>query len=250
MANPQKENGYVPIANELMEAMARLRLSGGEWSFIMALIRKTYGFNKKEDWITNSQIVILTGMRKERVSEAKRKLIEAKIVTEKRNKISLQKDYEKWRKLRKSVTIVTEKRNSELRKSVHTKDTITKDNNSEDKSSRGKKKDMFKPYKEPEIDLDSGEYIKEQSKTKNTDYRKVLDLFERAFGKRQLSWTTHKAQRQAAENLYTEQGLEKIEKALRFYKKSKDEKFCPQISSPFDLEAKWKKLQDFRDKQN
>jgi phage replication O-like protein O len=130
MASPQKENGYTPIASELLDAMCRLHLSGNEWSFVHALIRRTYGFHKKEDWITNTQISKMTGMGSTRVSEVKKSLISLEIVTENRNKISLQKDYLKWGKLRKTVTKVTENRNSELRKTVYTIDSITIDNNS------------------------------------------------------------------------------------------------------------------------
>ena len=134
MASPQLQDGYTRIANELLEALCYLHLSGNEWSFIHALIRKTYGYNKKEDWITNTQIMEATGLVKERVSEAKKKLLARGVITENRNKISLNKNYEAWGELRKSVTIVTEKRNSELRKSVTTidsKETVTKDTRGE-----------------------------------------------------------------------------------------------------------------------
>lgn len=153
MASPQKENGFIPIANEIVEHLVSVKMSGTEWQYVMCLFRKTYGWNKTEDWITNSQIVVMTGLKKERVSEAKSRLIARNIVTEKRNKISFQKDWEQWKELRKSVLIVTEKRISLLRKSVHTKDTNTKDkrvpdSNESDLSIKGKKMYNYTPVDE------------------------------------------------------------------------------------------------------
>ena len=50
MANPRKKNGYTPIANEIMDALALIKKpSPYEWNILMFLLRKTYGWNKKED---------------------------------------------------------------------------------------------------------------------------------------------------------------------------------------------------------
>lgn len=48
MANPQRENGHVDIANELVEALAKMQLSGYESRVIWALWRKTWGWVKKD----------------------------------------------------------------------------------------------------------------------------------------------------------------------------------------------------------
>ena len=257
MSSPQKENGYTPIANELLDALCRLHLSGSEWSYLHALIRKTYGFNKKEDWVTNSQICTLTGMRKERVSEAKRSLINKNIVTEKRNKISIQKDYEKWQELRKSVTKVTEKRNSELRISVHTKDTITKDNNCETKVSR--KKDIMGWQAKnsdndddlPSVDLESGEVVTEKPKKVKREYKQVYAMFNKFLGKEiPPNWMLNRTQMQAADNLWKVKGREKIEMMLSFYLENKEHEYCPRILSPYDLDSKWEELKDFKKRNN
>lgn len=178
MASPQLENGYTKIADEILTAFCRLHLSGNEWSFVHALIRKTYGYNKREDWITNTQISTMTGMGSTRVSEAKKSLISLNIVTENRNKISLQKDYEQWGKLRKTVTKVTENRNSELRKTVYTKDNTTKDNNS-DKSQYKNMAGFNRPNdNEDELPIigDDGEIEKTEEALKKEQNEKVTAL--------------------------------------------------------------------------
>lgn len=202
MANPQKENGYTPIANEILSVLCCLHLSGNEWSYLHAVLRKTYGFNKKEDWITNTQITQMTGMGPTRVSEAKRALVALKIVTENRNKISLQKDYSLWKKLRKTVTKkpekVTENRNLELRKSVYTKDNITKDNISERSSHKKMKKNSFRYQEnkhqdfEDSIDSDTREKIEDPEDRKTEAVNKLLKWAEELRGKRFIDTPTQR----------------------------------------------------------
>ena len=75
MANPQKENGYTAIANEIMEALAHYRIPGEQRQVLDVIIRKTYGFNKKADMISNSQFVRATGLKKQTVHRAIKGLI-------------------------------------------------------------------------------------------------------------------------------------------------------------------------------
>lgn len=101
MASPQKENGYTAIANELMDALSRTSMASSERQVLDCVIRKTYGFNKKEDSISLSQFVEATGMKKRMVIYAIQNL-EAKgiiLVTHhglSPNSYSVQKDYDRW----------------------------------------------------------------------------------------------------------------------------------------------------------
>ena len=56
MANPQKENGYTAIANEIFEQICKLKLNGTQHRLIMAIWRATYGFNKKEHELSLSYL--------------------------------------------------------------------------------------------------------------------------------------------------------------------------------------------------
>lgn len=253
MASPQLENGYTRIANEILEQLSRVQMSGTEWQFVMCLFRKTYGYNKTEDWITGSQIVTTTGMKKERVSEAKKRLLERQIVTEKRNKISFQKDWEKWNELRKSVTGVTEKRNKVLRKSVNTKERkkITKDISEADASAENNM--PFNKYaddhEEGVIDLDGDGTLKEVKKAPTKKYPHaptIQKLFLEILGLNPSNWRINKTQLLACENLYTERTPEKVRSALEFFKEHKHEEYCPQITSPYDLDSKWTKLGEYK----
>lgn len=55
MASPQKENGHTPIANEILEHLVQGGLLGSELSLLLLVIRKTYGWHKKEDIISLTQ---------------------------------------------------------------------------------------------------------------------------------------------------------------------------------------------------
>ena len=70
------------------------------------------------------------------------------------------------------------------------------------------------------------------------------------WGKYPANWKINKTQRAAAENLLNERGLDKIKSALKFYGENKDDVYCPEISSPYDLDSKWKKLLSFKKKNN
>ncbi len=47
-ASPQMENGFTPIANEILEAAAGASLNGTQLRILLLLWRNSYGFHKKE----------------------------------------------------------------------------------------------------------------------------------------------------------------------------------------------------------
>lgn len=139
--NPQKENGYTPIANEIMEALCKTRIPGEARQILDVILRKTYGWNKKEDLISLSQFVEMTGINRQNTCRAIKTLLDMNIiikkdngVIEKDNSIKLtygfQKNYENWKPLSKKITLskkimnVIEKDNEPLSKKIHTKESI------------------------------------------------------------------------------------------------------------------------------
>ncbi len=102
MANPQLQNGYTRIANELLEAVCRLNISGNELRILLFIVRRTYGFNKSSTNISLTEISEATGVRKNHVSRALKKLSDLKIIKRqtfsgtKSQSISIVKNYEEW----------------------------------------------------------------------------------------------------------------------------------------------------------
>lgn len=107
MANPQVENGYTKIANELLEAFTRTNLSSYQFRIVAAILRKTYGWQRKDGFITVTQLAKITGISKGHVSRTKKELIGRKIVTSLGNKIALNKDYTQWTELPRQVTVTS-----------------------------------------------------------------------------------------------------------------------------------------------
>jgi phage replication O-like protein O len=93
---PQLENGYAKIANEILERLSSTYLSPYEWQVLMFIFRKTYGFNKKQDRLPVSQIEKVTGIQKANVSRTLKKLKARNIVVQIDNCLSFNKDYSSW----------------------------------------------------------------------------------------------------------------------------------------------------------
>ena len=140
MANPQKEDGYTAIANEIVEAIYKYPLSGHEFRMLLLIIRKTYGFQKTEDAVSLSQMMKALSLSKTRCSQVINKLQLQKIVTVTENingigkKYRFNKNFDQWAtvhtrvnrytKVKSTVTVLS---NLPLHKSVSTKETITKE---------------------------------------------------------------------------------------------------------------------------
>lgn len=105
---PQLENGYTRIANELLEALARIRIPGQAQQLLNVIIRKTYGYGKKKDRISMSQFKLSTGMGKSAISRAMRKLSTMNIVIFKDNgngvTYIINKHYQEWKPLSLKIT--------------------------------------------------------------------------------------------------------------------------------------------------
>ncbi|MCK5185894.1 MAG: replication protein, partial [Deltaproteobacteria bacterium] len=101
MANPQLEDGYTRVANDLIEmGFARTNFSAYESRVLWVLLRKTYGWQKKEDKISVSQFVEKTGIKRRHVQRTVDKLEGRNIIIRDKetytHTYSLQKDCEQW----------------------------------------------------------------------------------------------------------------------------------------------------------
>ena len=109
MANPQKENGFTPIASELVEALAEINLSAYESRILWALFRKTYGWHKKADRVSRSQFAEITGLDPRHISRTLANLLSRNIIIKKAVSpqvviYSIQKDYTLWKPSRDKDT--------------------------------------------------------------------------------------------------------------------------------------------------
>ncbi|HCM7954767.1 TPA: replication protein [Klebsiella pneumoniae] len=139
------DDGFTRIANELLEAVMHAGLSQHQLLVFMAVMRKTYGFNKKSDWVSNEQISVLTGILPHKCSAAKSTLVKRGILTQTGRVIGINKAVSEWSSLPikgtekkpylKKVTLpesgnksLPESGNAYYPDQVNTKDKHTKDN--------------------------------------------------------------------------------------------------------------------------
>ena len=103
MADPQLENGYTRIANELLDAICRLKISGNEFRILLFIIRRTYGFHRKSAEISLSEIAGAVGISPKKTSEIIIKLLQMDVICVEINPgnvprtIQIQKDYSRWK---------------------------------------------------------------------------------------------------------------------------------------------------------
>jgi phage replication O-like protein O len=104
MANPQLENGHLELANEIIDSLAGIRISGTEWQVLWVILRKTYGWHKKLDVIPLSQFCAMTGLSKPHVIRSVKKLLDKRVIIVFRNgngtaAYGFNKDFDKWKPL-------------------------------------------------------------------------------------------------------------------------------------------------------
>lgn len=150
------------IANEIMEALCLIRIPGEARQILDVILRKTYGWKKKEDMISLSQFKESTDLSYPSIIRARGKLLKMNIISvyQKVNCETLtyrfQKNYSEWRPFTKKKTIY-KKVNQRLPKSKHTKETLTKEIKKKKKKSEPKiffdfKKEKFLNIKEKDIE--------------------------------------------------------------------------------------------------
>lgn len=133
MANPALKNGYISIANELVEHLATINIPGGEMRIVWVIWRKTWGWSKGNrkkdwDWISLSQFQRFTGMKRANCVREIKSLVVKRILLKQNNSYKFNQNYEQWLVVKRIPPVV--KRITELVvKRIPTKETNTKENN-------------------------------------------------------------------------------------------------------------------------
>ena len=103
MASPQKELGYTPVANKLLEAVYKANFNATELKMLLFIFRFTYGFSRKECELSLTFISNGIGISKRYVSSSITKLIADKVLlvirehTDTQSRIiKINKDFDNW----------------------------------------------------------------------------------------------------------------------------------------------------------
>ncbi|ENK7136047.1 replication protein [Enterobacter roggenkampii] len=132
----QLEDGYSRLANELLDATMCSGLPETELCILMAVWRKTYGYNKKTDWISNEQFEKMIDKHYTHCSASKNNLIRRKVLIQEGRKVGMNTNISEWQTknngFRKTLAnpakkTLAEPANHIKQKLLTTKDNITKD---------------------------------------------------------------------------------------------------------------------------
>jgi phage replication O-like protein O len=100
LANPQTENGFTRLADELLDALIRYPFTKRQYKVLLAVIRKTYGFQKREDDITAPQLAAMSGLDRANVIRAINELVRIGALNKRPGRfgqiLGINKDYEVW----------------------------------------------------------------------------------------------------------------------------------------------------------
>lgn len=103
MANPQKENGFTPIANEILESVYSRKFTANQLFILLVLWRYTYGFQRKDHDLSLGFISEATGIDRKAVKRAMDNLLENNVVVvtkeatfSESRRLAFNKNYESW----------------------------------------------------------------------------------------------------------------------------------------------------------
>lgn len=100
---PQIEDGYIRIANELFDAFLSFRFSYRQSKVFLAVLRKTFGYGKKSDDVSASQLGALCAMPRSHVASTLVELEKMNAITRSPGKYgtvtAINKNYWQWKRL-------------------------------------------------------------------------------------------------------------------------------------------------------
>ncbi|WP_049188559.1 replication protein [Serratia marcescens] len=90
------DDGFTRVANELLDAVLASGLTEIQLHIVLAVWRKTYGWNKKMDWISNEEFERMTTKDRTKCSTAKNQLIRMQVLVQKGRSVGMNKNICEW----------------------------------------------------------------------------------------------------------------------------------------------------------
>lgn len=223
MANPALKNGYISIANELVEKLATVSIPSSEMRIVWVVWRKTWGWaegdRKKDwDWISLSQFEKLTTMKHGNAAKAVKSLVVKRILLKREKGVKFNQNYDEW--------VVCKRIPPVVKRILPSMQTHTKIGSQTHTNKRKKETNT----KERASQSDAGLIIE------------VIDSFKEvnpSYGK----WYGNTTQRGACDRLIATHGLERVQKVIALLSKTNGMQFMPTITTPVQLEDKWAQLE-------
>lgn len=180
MANPSLKNGYISIANELVEKLATLSIPSSEMRVIWVVWRKTWGWkegdrHKDWDWISLSQFSKLTTIKKTNIPKILKSLVYKRILVRKENLYKFNQNYDEW-VVYKRITPVYKRIIGVIQ--THTKKVIQTYANKRNKETNTKENTSVVPTHDDSISFNLEDYIKKLEEDSRRDLNIIGLYFE------------------------------------------------------------------------
>ena len=227
MANPQKEQGFTPIAHTILEQIGRTRLLGSEFQVVLCVLRKTYGYGKKEDVISLTQFEKFTGLSRPTVVKTLKNLIARNILVKTAlPAYKFNKDWDSW--VVNTALLVKHKDLSGLHRLTKT---------SKDRLTHNRKKIIT-------IDNNTGQPTVARY---GNETNEILKMFNTTINPT-LSYA-NKTQRKAVVALIDLLGFDKTRQATEYAISVQGQRYAPTITTPYQLKSKLAELRIYYEKQ-
>ena len=160
------DDGYARLSNTLIEAYAGSDLTKRQFKVLLAILRKTYGWNKPMDRISDSQISEIAKLPVKRCNEAKLELVRMGLIHQQGGMFGPNKNISEWRiPQNEGISLKTgDKKSLKLRESYpskqgDTKDTIQKKERKENTLSSCDDREPVKPARRKAVRINYEEYL-------------------------------------------------------------------------------------------
>lgn len=172
------DDGYARLSNMLLEAYSGADLTKRHFKVLLAILRKTYGWNKPMDRISDSQLSEITKLPVKRCNEAKLELVRMNVIKQQGGMFGPNKNISEWcipQNEGKSPK-TREKASLKMRESYPSKQGDTKDTI--------QKKERKDPPKSPKGECGGQEEKLVSQKKPSIDYQAVMSAYNSTLGDR------------------------------------------------------------------
>lgn len=171
------DDGYARLSNMLLEAYSGADLTKRHFKVLLAILRKTYGWNKPMDRISDSQLSEITKLPVKRCNEAKLELVRMNVIKQLGGMFGPNKNISEWciPQSEGESPKTREKTSLKMRESYPSKQGDTKD-------TIQKKEKQGTPL--PPDGGDDGQEKLERRKPERIDYESFLEAYNAEVGER------------------------------------------------------------------
>ncbi len=219
MANPALKNGYISIANELVEKLATLSIPSCEMRMIWVVWRKTWGWKdgdrKKDwDWISLSQFEKLTTIKHSGVSRYLKSLVVKRLLLKSEKGYKFNQNHDEW--------VVVKRLPPVVKRVLPSSQTTTKSSSQTGGHNRNKETN---------------------TKETHTDVVEIIDSFKIVNPTSYRKWFSNTTQQKSVKNLLKIHGKDLLIQVIKYLPQSNTLQYVPIITTPLQLEEKWAQLQ-------